>query len=130
VTFCLDTSALLAHYRDEAGGDRVQEIMDGARVFVVSITITEFSRRMLALGSPVDEIERVLSDYRLMFASVATIDEKAAVRAFEISSRASGRIPLADTLIAAAASLSGSVLVHRDPHFSTIPAELLAQEML
>jgi predicted nucleic acid-binding protein len=37
---------------------------------------------------------------------------------------------LADTLIAAAASLSGSVLVHRDPHFSTIPAELLAQEML
>jgi hypothetical protein len=26
--------------------------------------------------------------------------------------------------------LSGSVLVHRDPHFSTIPAELLAQEML
>jgi len=44
VTFCLDTSALLAHYRDEAGGDRVQEIMDGDRVFVVSITITEFFR--------------------------------------------------------------------------------------
>ena len=130
MTFCLDTSALLAHYRDEAGGDRVQEIMDGTRVFVASITITEFSRRMLALGSPVDEIERVLADYRLMFSSVAPIDEKAAVRAFEISFRSAGRIPLADTFIAAAASLSGSVLVHRDPHFSSIPADLLAQEML
>ncbi len=130
MTFCLDTSALLAHYRDEAGGDRVQEILDGARVLVVSITITEFSRRMLALGSPVDEIERVLADYRLMFSGIAPIDEKAAVRAFEISSRSTGRIPLADTLIAAAASLSGAVLVHRDPHFSSVPADLLAQEML
>jgi len=130
VTFCLDTSALLAHFRDESGGDRVQEILEGSRVLVVSITITEFSRRMMSLGSPVGDIERVLADYRLMFFGVAPIDEKAAVRAFEISNRATDRIPLADTLIAAAASLRGAVLVHRDPHFSSIPTDLLAQEML
>jgi predicted nucleic acid-binding protein len=35
-----------------------------------------------------------------------------------------------DTLTAATASLCGAILLHRDPHFTAIPASVLKQEML
>jgi hypothetical protein len=35
-----------------------------------------------------------------------------------------------DTLIAATASSRAATLVHRDPHFTSIPASMLKQEML
>ena len=130
--FLLDTSALLAHYRDEAGSDRVQEIFDGRddAFLVASITLTEFSRRMFALGSQPNEIETVLAEYRHLFHGVVSIDEKIAMQAFVISSNTSGRLPLADSLIAASAICSEAVLVHRDGHFLCIARDLLDQENL
>ena len=46
----LDTSALLAHYRDETGAAEVQALFEdkAASIAIASITITEFSRRMTA----------------------------------------------------------------------------------
>ncbi len=35
-----------------------------------------------------------------------------------------------DALIAATAKIHGFKLIHRDPHFATIPADLLKQVML
>ena len=128
----LDTSALLAHYRDEGGAERVQELLDdsGVAIFVASVTLTEFSRRILALGAEQSEVQGVLGDYRLLFRSVVSIDEKIAQSAVGISAAAAERIPLVDSLIAAAASSIGSKLLHRDPHFASIPEHLLEQEML
>lgn len=130
--YLLDTSALLAHHRDEAGADRVQELFDdsGAGIFIASITLTEFSRRMLALGATGSEIQRVLGDYRLLFRSFISIDEKIAQEAIVISVAATERIPLVDALIAAAASSIGAKLLHRDSHFAGIPDRKLLQEQL
>ena len=49
----LDTSALLAHYRDEAGADRVQELFDaeGELILICSLSLPEFSRRLRELGA-------------------------------------------------------------------------------
>lgn len=50
--YLLDTSALLAHYRNETGGEQVMEVFaePGATLFVAAITLAEFARRLLALG--------------------------------------------------------------------------------
>ncbi len=128
----LDTSALLAHYRDERGAERVQELLDDSEVeiLVASPTLTEFSRRMLALGAVQSVIESALGDYGLLFRSVVSIDEKIAHAAFGISVAAAERLPLVDSLIAAAASSMRAKLVHRDSHFASIPDHLLDQETL
>ena len=130
--YLLDTSALLAHYRGESGAQRVQELFDGDEnsILIASISITEFSRRMVDLGAVEHEIDAAMMAYGRLFAEVVTIDHHIAKAAFLLGQRASSRLPLADSLIAGAAASSKAVLVHRDPHFESLAKELLLQEML
>lgn len=130
--YLLDTSALLAHYRQEAGWEEVQALLevDGAELLVASLTLTEFGRRMRDLGATEDEVEDVLSNYQLLFTAVVALDAAVARAAFVIGCRTPRRLPLADALIAAAAQARDAVLVHRDEHMRPIPAELVTQRDL
>jgi predicted nucleic acid-binding protein len=132
MTYLLDTSALLAHYRGEAGAPRVQALFEDPTqtIIIASITITEFSRRMIELGAAEVDVEGALSDYERMMAAVVAVDRAIALHAFALGRKASKRLPLADALIAAAAANRDAVLVHRDPHFDALPAEDLRQEKL
>jgi predicted nucleic acid-binding protein len=47
----------------------------------------------------------------------------------QLGLRASSRIPLADALIAASAASLKAVLVHRDPHFQSLPTDLLQEKL-
>ena len=60
MTVVLDTSALLAHHRDEEGADGVQSLFEDANIelLIASVTLTEFGRRMLELGA----ITRAIND--------------------------------------------------------------------
>ena len=62
----LDTSALLAHYRNEEGAERVQELFedDHEEILIASVSIPEFARRLRELGVGDAEISRVMADYR------------------------------------------------------------------
>jgi predicted nucleic acid-binding protein len=51
-------------------------------------------------------------------------------RSLELRHSAPARLPHVDALIAGTAAVRGVVLVHCDPHFLYIPAELLQQEYL
>ena len=128
MTYLFDTSAWLAHYTGEAGGAQVQKLIDseGARILVASVSVTEFTRRLKTLGPGVNA-ETVRDDYLAVFDEVVPIDLDAACLAADLSAAASARLPLVDSLIAAAACLSGATLVHRDAHFSAIPAKRLRQ---
>ena len=128
MTYLLDTSAWLAHFTGEAGGEQVQKLLDsaGARVLVASVSVTEFVRRLKTLGPDV-VAETVRDDYLAVFETVVPIDLNAACLAADVSAAASARLPLVDSLIAAAASLSGATLVHRDAHFAAIPTKRLRQ---
>jgi len=130
--YLLDTSALLAHYRGEPGSQRVQQLFDGAEnsILIASISITEFSRRMVDLGAVEHDIDEAMLTYGRLFAEVVVIDRHIAKAAFQLGHRASSRLPLADSLIAAAAASHKAVLVHRDPHFEALPEDLLLQEKL
>lgn len=130
--YLLDTSALLAHYRNEEGAAKVQLLFedDDASIAIASITLTEFSRRMNALGASRDDISTALGNYCRVFSSVITIDEPIARKAFLLGLESEPRIPVADALIAAAAHSAEAVLVHRDPHFAALPSKSIKQQML
>ena len=74
--YLLDTSALLAHYRDEDGAPQVQALFeDGdASIAIASVTVTEFSRRMYALGASPEDVASTLENYGRTFSSVIAID--------------------------------------------------------
>jgi predicted nucleic acid-binding protein len=61
---------------------------------------------------------------------VVHVDEAIGSEAVRLRISATARASAMDTLIAATASLRGAMLVHRDPHFTAIPASMLKQEML
>jgi predicted nucleic acid-binding protein len=130
--YLLDTSALLAHYRQESGSDEVQALFeaDEAELMVASITLTEFGRRLHDLGAADKEVEGVLSAYEFLLTDVVPVDIAVARAAFVIGCRTPRRLPLADALIAAAAQTRNAVLVHRDEHMRSIPAKLLRQKEL
>jgi predicted nucleic acid-binding protein len=127
--YLLDTSALLAHHRQEPGWEQVQAIFteDGAEVVIASVTLTEFARRMRELGASETEIRAILADYQMLFSAVVPVDGAVAWAAFELGCRTPERLPLVDALIAAAARLRGACLVHRDEHMAAIPAERVQQ---
>lgn len=127
MTLLLDTSALLAHYFKELGGDRVQAMLADAsnEVLIASVCITEFALRLAATGIGVEEARATSLAYASLAERVVPLDTAAAVRAFELSASADERIPLVDALIAACASISDASLVHRDPHFRSISTSLL-----
>lgn len=127
MTLLLDTSAILLHFLHDSGGEHIQELLadDSNEILISSVSITEFARRLAAMGYEVDEARSRGLAYASLAERVVPVDTAAAVRAFELSSLSSERIPLADSLIAACASLWEATLVHRDAHFKAMPADLL-----
>ena len=95
---------MLAHYRGEDGCERVQEIFDQSEavIRIASPTITEFARRMRALGESRDKIFASLKGYGRMWKEIVSVDEAIAVEAFLIGQATRERLPLVDALIAGA----------------------------
>ncbi len=130
--YVLDTSALLAHHRQEEGWPAVQALFeaDEAELILVSVSLAEFGRRLRELGATEDEVEIILTSYQLLFTEIVAVDAAAARAAFVLGCRTPRRLPLIDALIAAAAQTRGAILVHRDEHMRAIPTQLLRQQDL
>src|SRR5271157_4007057 len=98
----------------EAGWRDVQALFEDNEtvLMIASLTLTEFGRRLRELNMTGDEIEEVLSEYQFLFSEVVSVDAEIARSAFIIGCRTARRLPLADSLIAAAARARGAVLVH------------------
>jgi predicted nucleic acid-binding protein len=128
----LDTSALLAHHRQERGWERVQALFeaDEAEIIIASVSLTEFGRRLRDLGAPEAVVKQTLAGYQLLCTEVAPVDAAVALAAFAIGCRTPRRLPLADALIAAVAEAKDAQLVHRDEHMRAIPPELVRQNDL
>ncbi len=127
--YLLDTSALLAHYRNEAGSDRVQALFDAEDedILLCSVSIPEFMRRLRELGASPAEAADALTGYRQVVDDVVSVDEPVAGAGDELIRSTPGRLPLVDALIAAAARSRSATLVHRDAHMRPIPRDRLQQ---
>jgi predicted nucleic acid-binding protein len=120
--YLLDTSAMVAHFRKENMSWRVQELLldDTAEVYISSLSVAEFARRLLSLGLDSARAREEALNYAGMASRVIPVDTAVAIRAFELGAGATGRLPLADALIAASASTVGATLVHRDARFEAL----------
>ena len=127
--YLLDTSALIAHHRREVGATKVQELFDDpkAEILLASVSLTEFARRLLALGADEDAMRDTLEQYTLLMDGVMPVDEGVARKAVDVGVKTPGRLPLVDAFIAATALSCGACLVHRDAHFTAVPSELVPQ---
>ena len=127
--YLLDTSALLAHFRDEEGAEKLQDLFDSkdAQLLVASVSLPEFARRLRELGMSEQESLHVLDQYLLVLEEVVPVDGPVARGAFKILCKSSERLPLIDSLIASAARSSDAILIHRDRHMRAIPASMLTQ---
>jgi len=132
MTHLLDTSALLAHYLAEPGAARVQALFEDDTVVAGTsiLALFEFELRLHQLGVAAATRAGELSRYRALLNVVVDVDEAVRSEAIRLRIGATAHVAAMDILIAAAASLRGATLVHRDPHFAAIPANLLKQEVL
>jgi len=125
----LDTSALLAHCRREKGAERVQALFDNEDedIFLCSVSLPEFARRLRELGAKEPEIAELAGHYKQVVDAIIAVDERVAEESDRISRAAAARLPLVDALIASSARSRDAVLVHRDSHMRAIPAKLVRQ---
>lgn len=125
--FLLDTSAMIAHHRQESGWERVQALFEDrdAEIFAASVTFTEFARRLRELGASSSEARQIVESYQDLLDDVVVIDKEVAFSAFHLGCETPKRLPLVDALIAAAASERDACLVHRDQHMAEIPSDLM-----
>ena len=123
MTHLLDTSAILAHYLDEPGADEVEGLLaQGPNVVALAApSWVELDTRLRELVPEVEIRENVFHQYTVSLTTLLPVDAESALTAIRLRNSAPGRLPLADALIAGVADTSGLILVHRDPHFDTIP---------
>jgi predicted nucleic acid-binding protein len=126
MTHLLDSSAFLAFFFAEPGGDRVAELLEAPAVSVgiSALTAIEWWARLKAAGRE-DAFATEWHDHLPLFEQILPADLEVALKAVELRRSATGRLPTIDSLIAATAALATATLVHRDPHFDAIPADLL-----
>ena len=127
--YLLDTSALLAHYRNERGAERVQALFEeeGGKILLASVSLPEFARRLRELGVDDSGIGEALVGYKLLIDEVVSVDSAIAEASYDLIRRLPERLPLIDALISAAARFRSAKLVHRDAHMRAIPPEEIEQ---
>lgn len=118
----LDTSALLAHYFDEAGAAEVDAIWQDStsRPAICVLTLAELRSRLQIEVESIRETDRVYDLYANHLTASVPVDRRAAELASRLREEAGHRLPLVDACIAACARLHDCLLVHRDPHLDQL----------
>ena len=131
MTHLLDSSAFFAYFFGEPGKEQVEQLFedDKASIGLSVLTAVELWARLQAEGHE-EAFEEEWEAHLPLFENVVAADMKVARKAVELRRKAGKRVPAVDSLIAASASVSGAILVHRDPHFLSIPEAELAQQVL
>jgi predicted nucleic acid-binding protein len=131
MTHLLDSSAFFAYFFDQPGRQRVEELLRDPSINagLSVLTSVELWARLKAEGQE-EVFEQEWQEHLPLFEGIVTVDMSICKKAIQIRRAASARVPTIDSLIAATAAINDAVLVHRDPHFGSIPGEVLKQEDL
>lgn len=132
MTHLLGTSVALAALLDEPGGERVKEILrDPANVVGISaLTLLEVDTAVFHRTGSQAAADIAVVQIRQAVAEIVPVTEATVDLARALRHAASAHIATVDATIAATAAYHGVVLVHRDPHFTPLPAGKPAQETL
>jgi predicted nucleic acid-binding protein len=119
--FVLDSSAVLTLIEDEAGADRVEDVLRQQRAalpWVVLMEVYDISQQEQGQV----EAERRHTLIKQLFAEILwNADEPTILLAGDI--KAAFRLSFADSLIAAIARQRGAVLLHKDPELDALAGQ-------
>ena len=124
--YVLDTSAIFTLTDQEAGADEVENILNTARadecqIEICSISLMElFYMTLRELGE--DKAVQLVALVKSWPITWVYPDEKLLLQAARL--KAFYRLSLADALIAAVAKLPDATLVHKDPEFESLSAQV------
>ncbi|MFH1096682.1 MAG: PIN domain-containing protein [Candidatus Desantisbacteria bacterium] len=124
--YILDTSAVLSFIEDEAGADLVEKPLRQARTNKVVILVS-FITFMEVYCITLQEREKTKADERLRLMNalpVLRIDSTESVGILASHLKANHRLSVADAWIAALAKERDAILVHKDPEFEQVEAEI------
>jgi predicted nucleic acid-binding protein len=127
--FVLDTSALLTLRDDEAGADRVAEVLNmtiegKAKCYGCFITLMEVLYRV---WRDEDQAAGQLAYQQCLALPIEWLPNTDALLFKAAEYKALFPLSIADAWIAACASEQGAVLLHKDPEFKVLP---VTQELL
>jgi predicted nucleic acid-binding protein len=127
--FVLDTSALLTLRDDEAGADRVAEVLDLAiqnksKCYGCFITLMEVLYRV---WRDEDQAAGQLAYQQCLALPIEWLPNTDALLVKAAEYKALYPLSIADAWIAACAFEQGAVLLHKDPEFKVLP---VTQELL
>jgi predicted nucleic acid-binding protein len=120
--FVLDTSALLALRGDEAGADRVEQLLRAARAGRVKILLSFMTRMELLYRIAADEgWDEAVAALRLVDAAgIQWVSCTEAILGEAARLKATGGMSVADAWIAATAAVHAATLVHKDPELARL----------
>ena len=127
--YLLDTSALVAHFLAEPGGDLVADCLRKGQAAVCALTVVEFQTLLKRQGLALVQRQRVWELFRAAVVSVLPVDEDVALLAVQLREEASARLPLADACIAACAARHQLILLHADSHYVALPPGCQATDL-
>jgi len=125
--FLLDTSALMTLIEDEAGADRVEQIISQGRAMLPWPVLLEIYYITRQEAGPAEADRRYALASRLNMQLLWDMDEPTVLTAGRL--KAEHRLSFADALIAAFALQTGTMLVHKDPEYDALDG-MIAMERL
>jgi len=131
VTHVFDSSAFLAHALGEPGSNVVTKLWEDSAntVGISALCIVEVKTRLREKVTDRAEQKRIYDLYRSLV-TVLSVTEEVADEADALRARTKGRLPLADSLVAATAKVNRAILVHRDEHMASIDTSDVKQLVL
>lgn len=125
--YLLDTSALFTLIEDEAGAEKVEDVLRNNRVWLPWVVLMETYYITQQERDEVEADHRYAIVKQLPATILWDLDEPTLLAAARI--KATRRLSLADSLIAAFAIQKKATLLHKDPEFEAL-AELAVLEAL
>lgn len=128
--YTLDTSAIIAYFTSEAGADTVGEILvSGDRGTDVYGSFMMYMEVLYTVWKRLGEKEGKAAYLRLKALPLKRVDVSEGLLLAAARIKATYDLSVADAWIAATAGMTGSKLVHKDPEFRALKAELPLLEL-
>lgn len=120
--YVLDTSALITLIEDEAGADRVEEILrEGNTLLPWPVLLEVYYISLRERGESVAD-QRLAMLKQAASEIIWKADEPILLQTAHI--KAYTRVSLADAMIAGFAILNGAILVHKDPEYEALAGQV------
>lgn len=131
LAYVLDTSAWFTLIEDEAGSDTVQEILEQAKAgeAIVLVSFMSFMEVYYITLQERDENEARERVDLMAALPVLRVESTRALGILAAELKAVHRVSVADAWIAALAKERGATLVHKDPEFKQVEAEVKVLEL-